>query len=152
MALKLATKADYTDIIRMYLDFAEASPHDLEPDPEKVINLLDYMISKGPKEATVILATDDEGKVVGMLGAMAQETLYYKGRIGVEMFWWVDPSARKGTTHGKELLEAFEYWGGKVGCTKLQLSLLETEQAKLLDRVYTKKGYRLVERSYLKDM
>lgn len=152
MTLKIATFSDLPDILSMAHKFAQASTYaGMTVDDGKVTKLIDMMLSEGPKVSIILLAIEDD-KPVGMIGARATEPLYFKEKVAAELVWWVEPEHRR-SNHAKELIDAYEYWAKNVSkCDYTQMSLLETDQINLIDRIYRRRGYRTTERSYVKEV
>jgi GNAT superfamily N-acetyltransferase len=147
--LKIATWDDYVHIKRMCLNFADASPYkDITVDPEKMEELIsDILEGDGTKSIIVLGLVDDTP--VGMVAAAASEMLLNREFIAQEIIYWIEPEHRGGKL-ALELMKAYEFWALKVGCTYTQMSLVETDQALKVARLYERKGYTPIERGFLK--
>jgi len=149
--LKIATWDDYQNIIAMISRFASDSPyHDVYVDTGKLTNTVRGIL-EGDRAKSIILLYIVDDRIVGMLAATTSELVINYDKIAHELMWWVEPEYRGGRA-GIELLKAFEFWAKKIGCTKIQMSLVETEDAPKVQRIYTKFGYTPVERAFLKDI
>ncbi len=89
---------------------------------------------------------DDEYK--GAIGGVA--TPYYMtGQIIVsELFWWVEPEYRGSL--GGDLLHTLEEWAKYKEADAVSMVSLESSNPRVMDRVYRRKGFKLMEHSYLK--
>lgn len=152
--LRIAEYEDIPDILRMCLSFKEASPYSfLTTSEDRIRNTIRSLIEGDRTRQVVILAIED-GKTVGMVAGVAQEFLFSDEVVAGELVWWVDPEHRRGTTHGKDLHTAFEYWGKKIGARVSSMALL-LKNDKLADKVetlYKRNGYTLAERAFFKDL
>lgn len=140
--MRLATISDLDNIVEMGLKFAqESSDYSTIADKESIRNLV-YQTLISPQTERIVLFK--EGK--GMLGGAVSPSMYSKDMIATEIFWWVEPSERKSGL-GSQLLSAFEYWAKNVAlCTIIAVSSLDDS----IGEFYQKKGYKPVERTYMK--
>lgn len=106
---------------------------------------LDYGFGK------IFCARDDAGKVLGLLGAHFASDPFNGEKIAAEQFWFVLPEAR-GTSAAMRLLDAFESEAKARGSKKILMVRLEGEFAEILDKVYQRRGYVCVERTYAKEI
>lgn len=87
----------------------------------------------------------EEGK--GMLLGKASPFSFGYHKIAMEVGWWVDPEYRKSGV-GKSLIDAFEYWANKMGCSLVVMGSLDDS----LGSYYEKNGYKSAERLYMKEL
>jgi len=149
--LKIATWDDYFDIQDMCKNFAEHSPYtDIQLDINKLNSVVENILN-GDKAKAIILLYLKNDKPIGMLaGITAEMTLNYD-KLAHELIWWIEPEHRGGRA-AIELFKAFEFWAKKVGCKQVQMSLVETEHAPKVEKMYTKFGYKPTERAFLKEI
>lgn len=149
--LKLATWDDYVHIKSMCLNFSSASPYPEVPvDPDKIERVITSLLEGDQTKGIIILAMEDD-KPVGLIAASAIEMLFNTELIAQEVMYWVEPEYRRGR-HALELLNAFEFWAKKVGCAYTMMSLVETEQADKVAKLYERRGYKARERGYLRSI
>lgn len=151
MSLRIANLNDLPTILRMAEEFYGQSPYSAEPfDKEKVLAVIQDMLT-GPQESKVVILVLDDvlEEPVGLIAGFAQEALFNRHKIGVELMWWIDYGHRR-VGRAFQLLGAFEYWAKKVGCDYVQLSMLHDEELQRMTKLYERRGYQPVERSYLK--
>lgn len=140
--LRIATSDDLELVVEMGLKFIETSPYKDIYSPDKLKDLVaDYIAAKG--ENKIVLVYEDKGMILGMIYPFAFGDVLQCMEVG----WWVEPDYRKEGI-GDKLLEALEYWANKLGCSIMTMVSLDDK----LDKFYTKKGYRLSERLYMKDI
>ena len=149
MNLTLATPEDFNSIKDMVVEFANKYPFSVNISDTKINSLIHDFVYADTREKILILANDPEP--IGLIAGLKTEILFSDDKLASELMWWVNPSHRT-TKAGSELLEAFEFWAVKVGCSAIQMSTVQTEHAERLDKVYNRKGYTLVERGYLKEI
>ena len=91
----------------------------------------------------------DENKLVGALGCIKANDMHSGELIAIETVWFVDPKHRGG---GMKLWHAFDGWAKDQGCKKKAMIHMEDSFAGELEKIYKKKGYKLVERHYVADV
>ncbi len=69
--------------------------------------------------------------------------------IAVETFWFVAPEHRG---IGIRLFNAFEKWAKDNQCSKTAMIHLTDSMPERLEQLYLKRGYRLIEKHYVKDL
>ena len=88
---------------------------------------------------------------IGFIAAMVGVHPYNPTiRLLAETFWWVEPTLRGGRA-ALLLLEAFKAWGVESGFDWLTLSMVEGKSP-LTDRTLERHGFRLHEKSYLREV
>lgn len=149
--LKIATWDDFFDIRDMLEEFSQNSPYkNVTLDFNKMESLIEGILNGDKSKAIILLYMKGE-KPVGLLaGIKAEMTLNYDS-LAHELIWWVNPEHRGGRA-GIELFKAFEFWAKKVGCKKVQMSLVETADAPAVEKIYSKFGYTCTEKAFLKDI
>lgn len=98
---------------------------------------------------SVIFAVEDSGKFVGAFGANAYPDILTGDLVANEMFWYVLPEFRGA---GLKLLRAYETWALKLGCKRIFMVHLASLDADRLEQYYQRRGYRLIEKLYAKDL
>lgn len=71
-------------------------------------------------------------------------------RIGQELFWWVEPSARGGL--GLKLLDALEASAKAKGAQSWSMIALHASAPERTGRLYQRRGYRPTEYSYVRSL
>lgn len=98
-----------------------------------------------------IFAVRENGQLVAALG-MATTIDPNSGMLmALEQFWYVMPTHRK--THvGLDLFAAFEKEGERCGAKRLVMVHLANLTPESLQKFYERKGYRLVEQTFWKEL
>lgn len=137
---KPATIEDIPAIVELGKKFHDLSPWRDRPfDADQTAEFLAGMI----ENPNACLFWNGEG----MIGGVIAPIYFGGGLVAQELFWF----AEKG---GMSLLDTFEEWAHNAGASGLiMVSLSLNERAdSLMDRIYQRRGYRLRERTYYKDL
>ena len=140
--IRIAGLSDIDQVTEMAMKFATTTNYADFVVESKVKEVVKSMLEKNIMEAIVLI---NDG--VGLIAGTVIPFTYGHALMATEVAWWVDPEHRK-TKAGIELLEAFEHWAKTVGCKLITMSCLDNKIAKY----YTKKGYHLTERAYMKEI
>jgi len=139
--MKIATIEDIKEIADMSMKFMATTGYSDFSDREHIEAFIEAMVT-GPQNERIILIEPG----IGFIAGMSSVHPFGPTRLATEVAWWVEPEARE-TGAGKMLLEAFEFWAKeKAGCQLISMVGLDES----LDKFYTKNGYKLYERAYMK--
>ncbi len=97
----------------------------------------------------IILEDDNTGELYGGIGAIALPDIHCGIMTAVETFWFVSPEHRG---QGLKLLKAFEDWGKKMKCKRLALIHLADSYPEILEKIYIRKKYKLVEKHFIREV
>lgn len=150
MTLRLAKLEDIPRCVELVSHFHQVSPFShMVFDGEGLHNTLAHFISD-PNQFLVLLLLHED-LPVGLLVACLQPLLGGCQNVATELYWWVEPEFR-GRVKSERLIDAFEYWARKVGAHTTVLSSLHGDLHKPLARYYTRRGYRPVEYTFMKEV
>lgn len=96
-----------------------------------------------------IFLLKDQDKIVGGLGAIKYPDLHSGVLTAVETFWYVLPEYRG---EGLKLLDAYEQWASDNNCGKMAMIHMVDSMPKALEKLYTRRGYQLIEKHYVKEV
>lgn len=145
--IKLATLKDLPDLLRVLENFYVNSPFSNLVDFDRSIaSVSAQKIIEGPKEDGIVLLYLKDGIVKGVLAGLAHQMFFSRDRVATELCWWVDEDARG--RDSLELIEAYEFWAEKVGCTITTMANLTGETGERLDKYYKRRGYTPLETAY----
>lgn len=134
--IRLAEPEDYEHVENIVMEFiGKAYPND-PPDLGKVQEIISGVVAMGREKGIILLS--DHGILIGYVNSL----VFSREPIAMELAWYATDG------QGMKLLKAFEYWARLVNCKKISLSTMSLR----LDRMLTKRGYKLTEMSYLKDL
>lgn len=149
MTLRLATIDDHTEILRLMSQFHEESPHkefsafDWETSAELITT---YLVA--PKTEKIVILAETDDRIFGIIAGAIVPIFFNKNdKRAYEIVWYVEPQYHK-TRDALRLLGAYEYWAAKMGCQTVSSATMGHNEK--LSRYYTKKGYTLLEESYVK--
>ena len=97
----------------------------------------------------IYIAETDEQIIQGAIGFMLSGDLHDGKLVGIETFWFVDPSYRG---IGKELFNTFEKEAKELGCEKLAMIHMVDSYPDTLKAFYERQGYKLLELHYIKEI
>lgn len=148
--LRLARVDDIPDLMRFARNFHFASPYKtMRFDPAKTEKMFRDVISGNQLDGIVLLALQDD-KPIGFLAGMANEPVFSRAKISMELAWWIEPDCRR-TRASFLIYSAYEDWARRVGCHYVQGAYLPGVSPEL-DEFYKKRGYHRVESSYIKTL
>ncbi len=101
-------------------------------------------------EIGVIFVAEDDGEIIGAIGAMSHPDPYSGELVVQEFFWFVRPGHRGSA--GLRLYEALEFWARQKGAKVMRMVHLMDSMPEKLSRVYKRLGYEQVEILYSKDL
>jgi len=136
--LKIATRDDLTTIRRMAYEFMESTEMKHYAYEEDLNAVIDSLLDR---DGSIVLLHGEDGMIAGTISKFP----FGPYIVATEMAWWVNPDKRKSNI-GRDLLEAFEFWAKKVGADMVHMVSLDDSVGKF----YEKKGYKLLERAYIK--
>jgi GNAT superfamily N-acetyltransferase len=139
--LRVATIEDLDLAVSLAMKFAANSPYKDMVDEATIRSLATEMITS--KNYAVVLLHDEDG----FLAARVAPFPFARFFVAQEFAWWVNPEKR-GQGIGKELREAFEEWGRKIGCKAVVITTLDPECGKDLEA----EGFKPYEYAYMKEM
>ena len=149
MSLRLATTEDVDVVLRFALDFYKASPYKLMRfDRRKATEFLCSVIHSGHTIGLALIALEDS-KPVGILIGVQAEPVFSGVEMATELAWWVDPECRDRSA-GRLMLDAYEDWALRVGCSYVQVASLVDLSPVELEEFYKSRHYVQAENSFMK--
>jgi N-acetylglutamate synthase-like GNAT family acetyltransferase len=151
LRVRLAEKSDKAGIIEQARAFFAASPMGQRVDFDEA-GFGDFLDRAEASDAAQVWVVDKAGEIVGIAGAMAFP-LYFAPSVTIaqELFWWIDPVER-GTSAGAQMMFEIEGWAEKIGASQLFMIALEDERAATMARVYSRRGFSPIERTFTKEI
>jgi GNAT superfamily N-acetyltransferase len=108
------------------------------------IKMMQFMSQK----LGTVLCAHENFELRGAIAGVIYENVFDGGPCASELFWYVWPGAPKGTGHA--LLEAFEEWAKRRGCTRVTMAYMLHNMPERLASYYERHGYRPFETHYVK--
>jgi GNAT superfamily N-acetyltransferase len=94
---------------------------------------------------------EKEGEIVGALIAVVSELPINDLTFSQELMFWIDPEHRKGRTAIK-LIDMYVDWSEERGCSFTRLSELDNILEKKASSLFERKGFKLTETAYVKEI
>ena len=141
--IRKPTEKEFYEVATMASNFEDHSSH-VKVDPDHTVKVYGELVKSGVGVVFVIVK---DGAVVGGIGGLKGPDLHYPRTIAVETFWFVLPEHRG---EGLKLLAEFERWAVEKKCDCVAMIHLSDSHPKVLEKIYKRKGYHLVENHYLK--
>lgn len=143
--IKQAFGSDIRRVTEMASHFSEHTDHVLV-DVNHATTMYTGFIGSGEG---VMFYMEKDGEITGGIGGICAPDLHHPRVIAVETFWFVLPEHRGG---GIKLLERFELWAKDKKCDLVALIHLSDSYPDILEKIYLRRGYSLVEKHYLKEV
>jgi GNAT superfamily N-acetyltransferase len=95
---------------------------------------------------------EDDGKIIGIAGALFYPMYFSPTSMVVqELWWWLTPESR-GKGAGQAMYKTIESWAAAKGAVALFMIALEDERADKMANLYAQKGFRPMERTYIREV
>ncbi len=146
---RIADISDFDWIYNECIDFSKTYPSKLSltGNEEYAKFFIKNMLEN--KEAYVVIVSENDRKLTGFIaGMIAPHHFNPDIRVLSELFWWV-PVKYRGTRAGALLLNQFMKFG-EENCDWINFTLEETTP--ISDKALAKRGFKLTERAYLKEV
>lgn len=144
--IRLASIADLDLVYNMAVAFYRETDYDFPVDEAYGKNFLQQHL--GLTDRLTLVLQDEESNDIGLLLAVASVHPFSPCRVANELVWWVDPIAR-GPHSSFALLDFYEYWAvNKMNCR--YVALVSSGDPRL-DKLYTRRGYNLLEKTFMKE-
>ena len=141
MTTRLATPDDMPELLRMGRSFAKAAG--LDAEDESMATTLTLLMDAGG-----LFVTGEP--IHGMAAGLLFPQYFRRSQIvAQELFWWVDPEARRSGA-GRDLLAGMEAWARAGGAESLTMVALADLDGESIGRFYSSHGYTPLERHYVK--
>ena len=138
-----------TALIANVIPFSEDSEF-IRPDLDHAAKAYGEIVRNGMGEIFV-MEDDDTRDFIGALACLKAPGLHDGKLMAIELFWYVTPKHRKGGK-GLDLWYAFENWAKEQGCQQMAMIHMADSMPDILEKLYISRGYRLLEKHYVKDI
>lgn len=149
--LSLGRKEDYMECAALCEEFFRQTQYGhMSIDLEHIHNTIKSFLVEDHSRVTLLWRED--GIVTGILAGQVQTIPFLNRKVATECLWWVKPSFRGGPA-GVQLLDAFEYWAKNVvHADIIQMVCMPNRIGKVVERLYSRRGYKLTESTYTKEI
>lgn len=146
MIRKAETKDVFAVSVLVKEFFEESlSEYGLLLDNKTIIETLEHYAKN-----LIAFVADENGVIAGVVGGLIVPSIFDKSQlIGQETIWYVDRNYRSGII-GLKLIKAFEDECKKQGANLIAMVHMGNLNADVLGKLYRHRGYKLMERQYIK--
>lgn len=137
------------DLQEAFLEFWNESGRSGEFDLPGFLRNWEILIESGM--GFIFVLRSEIGEVQGYLAAVIVADPFNGEKVCAENFWYVRKHAR-GSIGGMRLFQAFEEEAKAAGCKRCLMVHLENLTPEKLAKLYERRGYRLIERTYEKNL
>ena len=148
-SIRKAAKEDVIDLAILGKQFVKESQNGfLGWNSSKVYDSLLDAVGRNDFGIFVLCA---DTEVVGMLIAFVAPCFFSDVVQASEIAWYVDPEHR-GSRMAVKMLDYFESWAEDQGAVCANLMNLDVLNADKVAKMYNKRGYRLAENTFVKEL
>jgi hypothetical protein len=144
--VSIATTEEIKEIISLAKQYEGGFSQHVKVNVDHATKAYLHMVETG---LAIVFALKNGTGIIGGLAALKYPDINSGIMTAVECFWFVNPDQRG---EGMKLLDSFEKWGSNNNCQRLALIHLEDSYPDVLQRIYKRKGYRLTESHYVKEL
>lgn len=141
-----ATEEDKLDVILLAKQFLKESKYPFSLDVETLDSNFSNAIDH-PNFLILVLEVDKE--IVGMLVGATAAPLFSKDLIATELAWFVEKPYRT-SRPALKLFKKYEEWAKESGCKFI--TMVDIDTLADLGDLYTRKGYTMTEKTYVKEI
>jgi GNAT superfamily N-acetyltransferase len=144
----IRTAQTYADVrmVAEYMKQFEQATEYVKVDVEYTSSAYWDLVQDG---VATLFIMEESGQMIGGLGAIKYPDLHDGKMMAVESFWFVAPEHRG---KGLKLFATFEEWALQEGCKKLAMIHMVDSYPDILEKLYMRKGYKLVEKHYVREV
>lgn len=144
--IRRATEDDKMGFSFLANQFVKESKYPFRVDWELLLS--NFLLAiKNPDFCVLVL--EKEGQLVGMLVGGVAQPLFSKDRVATELAWFIEKPFRNAKDSLK-MLKLYEEWAGDRECRFVTMIDIETLQD--LTNLYERKGYKLIEKTFVKEV
>ncbi len=138
---------DIDDIYNLIKEFFDESINEYKI-------LLDYetvvFSIKNHIDNMICIVYEKDNKIIGVIGGVISQSIFDKRQIfGQESMWFVSKNYRNDRV-GIELIKAFEKECISLGANVIIMISMNNLNSNILDKIYNRMNYKLLERHYIK--
>ena len=139
MTVRIATGSDWTIANQLAMKFCTEA-YGKWVNKQVITDLVESLIFDEDK---IMFLYEDKGFLAGILNRF----ILGDRLMAVELGWYVNPDSR-GRKIGKDLIKAFEAWAKEKNASLVTMVSIDDD----VGAYYEKNGYKLYERTYMKEI
>jgi len=146
-----AIAEDFPRYLPLAQAFHAASPvHGVIPFDDE--GYADFFLQAVQNPNIGVWLAEDDGEIIGIAGALFYPMYFSPSSMVVqELWWWLTPEAR-GKGAGQAMYNMIESWAIAKNATALFMIALEDERAGKMANLYARKGFRPMERTFMREV
>lgn len=144
--IRLATQEDYLDLMLLSKEFLREYDTKYSIDLTVLSESIKSMIED---ENFLVLVLEKNGRVEGLLCAACGSPFFSKDKVASELAWFLTKEAR-GQKESTLLLDGYEEWARFMGCKFV--TMVDIDSLNNLRPLYESRGYKLTEKTYVKEV
>jgi GNAT superfamily N-acetyltransferase len=148
MGVRLADRSDILSLVALGERFAAYHPVKAPYSPERVAAYLEALIVQ---RLGVVFVGETDGQIDGVILGTRAPLWYSSVDVAAEMGLWVEPD-RRGGRLAHDLIARFEQWAKESGLALVTMSDLCIAGEFPAGALFKRHGYRVVERSHVKEI
>ena len=149
--IRLARFGDMQAMLEMakeFYDYAELDLFGLSFDRNSFADVLAHYINS---PNCVVLVAEVDGQVVGSIAGVLTPWFMNLAQVNVGETWWFVRPEFRGQA-GRMLLDAFEAWAAGAGARVVCVAGFAAKRFAVLERLYKRRGYKLLEAHFVKEL
>lgn len=144
--IRKAQETDAIEFTMLVKQFVKEAKYPFKVDPELVIGNFKAVVND---EDFFVYVSEEDADLVGFLVGAINAPLFSSDQTAVELGWFMVPEYRNGKD-GLRLLTKFEAWAKDNNCR--HVTMVDIDPLNDLDDLYSRKGYELTEKAYVKEI
>lgn len=145
--IRHATKDDLFDLMVLAREFAREAPDVYVWDKNKVETILNQALEEN--HMCILVVEDSKGYITGGLLGVLTEMFMSTKVVATELSWFMSKEHRNSKS-ALGLMKEFERWAKDNGANIVAMA--DLEGVSYLEALYSRKGYSLSERVYIKEI
>lgn len=147
--IRIGEAGDVLDIVFLGKKFVKESQNThLGWDQDKAHDMAKMAVER---DDFLVVVMEHEEEVVGFLVALVTPCFFSNKLQAVEMAWYVHKDHR-GSGEALKMVDAYELWAREAGAILVNMINLDMLNGDKVKRIYEKKGYHLVENTFVKEL
>lgn len=139
-------KADEMRKVTVFMKNFEKASSFVKVDVDHATKTYEDMIKEG---SMTVMVMEEDGNIIGSMAFLIAPDLHDGKLTAVETYWFMHPDHRG---FGLRLFNEFERLAMQKGCQKLAMIHMTDSYPGILEKVYKRYGYKLVEKHYVKEI
>ena len=144
-SIRIIDSSEMRKVTEFMKQFEQASQF-VKVDIDHATKIYEDAIDRG---SMTVMVMEQENELIGSLAFLVAPDLHDGTLVGVETYWFMHPDHRR---YGLKLFKLFETLAMNKGCTKLAMIHMMDSSPEVLEKLYRRRGYELIEKHYVKEI